>query len=229
MFILDSDSVDPATIVRWPLGLFHSGSSKCKQIAQFINMNYPYCEVAGLNYQIGSIISDDIQKEMDAFKAFYKDASLIFDATAEIGVRHYLSRLAEKSDVPFVSIYGTNNGWGGVIIRVVPNRTEGCWMCFRYWIDDGTIPIPSGDPSEQIQPIGCADPTFTGSSFDLMNITLAGVRLAISTLCADSKNGYPDVDYDVSTVSLRDEKGIPIPPDWKTYKLSKHPNCPYCK
>lgn len=230
LFFIDHDLVDPATIVRWPLGIQSSGSPKVVQISNFINQNFPYTRALGEVYKIGAAFEplDSFSRESKIVESFFDNTSLIFDATAEIGVNHYLSQISKKQKLPYVCIYGTNNGWGGVVLRIIPNKTEGCWMCFRYALYDETIKKPAEDTAKEIQPTGCADPTFTGSSFDLSNISLAGVRLAVSTLCSETENGYPDMDWDVGIVSFRDGNGKPIAPNWEIYQLNTHPKCPYC-
>jgi hypothetical protein len=92
-------------------------------------------------------------------------------------------------------------------------------------LKDKSIPTPATDPSGSVQPVGCADPTFTGSGFDSGIVSLSGVRLAISTLTAQEEKGYPSFDWDIAIVDLRDERGNAMLPVWKSYSLKKHPSC----
>lgn len=230
LFLVDHDKVDPATTVRWSFGIPSAAAFKIHQIASFIKYNYPYTSIGGANYQIGRTVFDPqlLGNESKILNEFFKDAKLIFDSTAEVGVNHYLSRKAIEYEIPYICIAGTNNGLGGYVLRVVPGKTEGCWMCFRFFQEEDKAFQPPADTSNFIQPIGCADPTFTGSSFDLMNVSLTGVKLAVSTLCSGVENAYPESDWDIGILSLRDEKGKSIAPSWKTLPLDKHPKCPYC-
>jgi hypothetical protein len=91
---------------------------------------------------------------------------------------------------------------------------------------EGTIISPNQKPGDFFQPVGCADPTFTGPSFDIENIVLAGVRLAAATLCCGIPNSYPDVNWDVGIVNLRDNNGNPIPPQWICKRLERYSSCP---
>ncbi len=229
--IVDHDTVDPGTVVRWPLGLSVAGHKKVQAICDFIKQNYPYCRVTPFEHRIGGVRSgnpDEVCDEAQLAKII-SDASLIYDATAEIGVHHFLSDLARERGLPYVTVAGTYGGWGGKILRIRPGCTEGCWLCCQYATRD-TIPEPPSGPENRttVQPIGCANPTFTGAGFDLSQVALTGVRMAISTLCSDEPNGYPDSDVDVMTIAFRNNQGGLIVPTFQGYKLERHPKCPRC-
>lgn len=88
--------------------------------------------------------------------------------------------------------------------------------------------MPVKDDSGEIQAAGCGDLTFTGTSFDLQNVALAGVRLAVSTLLANKVGGYPDTSWDVGVLALRNSAKELVAPQWETRSLNIHPACPYC-
>lgn len=98
-------------------------------------------------------------------------------------------------------------------------------MCLQHATTDGTVPSPPSDPSGDVQPRGCADPTFTGAGFDVAEVALNGVRLAVSALVGGLYGGYPEADWDVAIISFRDESGREIMPQWQTFKLHRHPLC----
>ncbi len=233
--IMDYDIVDPATTVRWPLGLAASGLFKTEAIKSFVNDHYPRTDVITYNHRIGGIRgvdfseSENVRTEQQIMEHLLADADLLFDATAEPGINHFLSNLARERSIPYVSMYATPGGWGGLIMRVVPDKTEGCWMCLQHHKMENESLIPVKDNSGDIQAAGCGDLTFTGASFDLQNVTLAGVRLVITTLLSGVDKGYPDTDWDVSVLALMDGEETVIAPNWKTLSLAKHPDCPYCK
>lgn len=221
--IIDYDIVNAGTTVRWPLGIGSAGMYKTKALKKFLNENYPFTNVLPYQFKVGGTDTPDNQ----TLRNILDDVSLIYDATAEIGVNHFLSREAQNRKVPYVSVYGTPGVWGGVTMRVVPNITEGCWMCFQYLLTDGMIPSPPTNRDGNIQAAGCGDISFTGASFELDTIVSAGVRLAVSTLCSPD-GGYRNLNADVGVLSLVDEYGNPKFPTWSGHKLTKHPNCPYC-
>lgn len=223
--ILDYDIVEPGTTVRWPLGLQAAGRLKTDAIKDFISASYPYTKVVAENMRIGE--AEASQRE--TLEKFIQGVDMIYDATAEYGVQYFLSSKALEQNIPYISISSTYGAWGGVITRVLPGRT-GCWVCLKYWHEQydkdpsNGIPLPNQD-ERTVQPKGCADPTFTGTSFDGMYITLAGMRLAMSTL-SEGESGYPPFDWDVAVINLRDTSGNAITPEWKTFTLKKHPSCP---
>lgn len=232
--IWDFDLIAAGTTVRWPFGLSAAGLPKTIVLKEFIELNYPYTKVVIENRKIGGIrgggktIQGDIESEREALHNFFKDASLIFDATAELGIMHFLSYEAQRRDIPYVCIQATEGAAGGIIMKVDPKENDGCWMCIRMAQDDATIISAPADGSGKIQPIGCADVTFTGAGFDLQNISLAGVRMAIGILCSEMESGYSEIDSNVAVLSLIDADKQPIFPKWTSYKITKNPNCPYC-
>jgi molybdopterin/thiamine biosynthesis adenylyltransferase len=224
LHILDTDIVEAGTIVRWPLGLTIVGRNKTEVIRDFIRSNYPYTQVEFWNHKLGDAVGGQ-RPDLAVVTEFLREVDLIYDASAEFGVNYFMAETAKSKRIPFVSISTTPGAWGGLIARIVPSDTQGCWMCLQDAIEDGTVPAPPGNPNESVQPVGCASPTFTGSSFDVSEISLSGVRLAISTLGGGSSENYPDCDWDIGVLSLRDSVGRPIPPTWSTHKLLVHPKC----
>jgi molybdopterin/thiamine biosynthesis adenylyltransferase len=227
--LFDQDIVEAGNIVRWPLGISEVGKAKAQAIGQFIFTNYPYTQVSGHIGRIGGVRTPTVAEgptELEWLDTNLDGADLIYDATAEPGVWHALSDLARERDIPYLHTWATAGAWGGVVARVLPNR-PGCWMCLEHHTNDATIPAPNADPAGGIQPPGCADPTFTGASFDLAEITLAGVRLAIATLLLDKPDRYPDVPWDVAVINLRDTTGTPHF-DVQTFPLTAHPSCQRC-
>jgi molybdopterin/thiamine biosynthesis adenylyltransferase len=225
--ILDYDFVDPATVARWPLGISAAGKSKVSAIEKFIASNYPFTKVISYQHRIGMCREvEDQRSDVTLLRKLFDGADLIYDASAEIGINHLLSDMAAESQIPYICVSTTYGAWGGRLIRVRPNgKTMGCWMCHQWAIEKGLIPSPPSDPKGEVQPAGCADPTFTGTGFDVMDVALAGVRLAIGTLQMSIPNGYPDVDWDVAVLSLRDDMGRVTVPRWEVFPLERHPSC----
>ncbi|WP_127020459.1 ThiF family adenylyltransferase [Flagellimonas beolgyonensis] len=223
--LMDFDIVDVSSSSRWPLGIEYSGSSKTLALKQFIDANYPFVDVEIVNHKIGSTSQLFFNNEDEKIKWLLDDCSLLYDASAEEGVNNLISRLCKNRSIPYMSIEARRGAWGGIVMRVVPSETKGCWMCLQYHLNDGTIKPPNEDKNGGIQPQGCGDVTFTGSSFDLQNISLAGVRMAVDVLKVGKQTG----SWDVGILNMVDDKGIEIPPSWEVHKLVKHPDCPYCK
>jgi molybdopterin/thiamine biosynthesis adenylyltransferase len=237
--LIDHDIVDTATTVRWPFGFSYAGMAKTQAIKNFIDTNYPVTSVRAFKFKIGDsrLSGKGIPPEVSPFELplineILDGVDLIYDATAEEGVSHFLAEEARRRKVPLVSISATQGAVGGRVLRVDPNRTEGCWMCHMWWRTEkdkkDKFINPPEDKDGKIQHIGCGDITFTGAGFDLQLVSLAGVRMAVSNLCNGTNDAYPWLNWDYAILSLVDENGNAISPRWEEYKLMKHPHCEYC-
>lgn len=227
--VVDCDVVDPGTSVRWSLGLSVAGLPKDEVLSDFIGQNYPFTKVVHFRHRIGGTRSANdcaaMPADQEIIHKMTAGTSAILDATAEVGVQHLLSDIAREEGVTLVGVDATFGGWGGNICRI---RPDGCWMCYRQACLNGYVMPPPADPNGSVQPAGCADPTFTGSSFDLGLIALTAARVVVSTLCEGRSEGYPTCDHDVITISLRAEGGGFQLPSFKGYTLTPQEGCPRC-
>lgn len=217
--LVDGDYLEPGTTLRWPLGLPWSGVQKTSALYKFITANYPQTVLKAADYTIGKL-SDGEEKFLDSLVS---ETSLIFDATAEFGVSYFLSELAGRIGIPFVSVAGTQGGWGGYIYSYLPGENVGCWWCLNNELTEKRIPMPPADPDGEIQPAGCADPTFTGAGFDMSFIALSAVRQAISML-----SGQHDPRRAFLRISLRDESGNSITPKFESFPVLPSRDCKRC-
>ena len=222
--LIDYDIAEVGPSVRWPFGLEFSGKLKCEILRDFICKNYPNIKVKIKNWRLG----DASQNETQNMNDIINNASIIIDATAEYGIQHFLSDYAIELKIPYIWVVGRHGGWGGIVGRIVPERTKGCWLCYTHLRNDNNIIEPPSSPENMVQPTGCADPTFTGTGFDMTTIALTGVRVIVSTLCNDTDEGYPDIDEDVITISFRDVSGAAITPRFLSQTILVHPNCSRC-
>jgi hypothetical protein len=237
--LLDHDAVDPATTVRWPLGTIMAGRFKAPALDQFLALNYPYVAVTHEQHRIGTprdVSSDGrpcSDSEVAVISRMLDGATLLYDATAEWGVQRFLAEEARSRGIPYVGVEGSPGGWGGMVARIVPGRTEGCWLCLQYWRNEkpengGIEPPPHDHAGGDIHPEGCGDPTYTGANVDLGEVALMGVRTAIATMVNGADGGYPPVNWDVAVLELRDAEGRVVAPRWTTYPLARHPECREC-
>jgi len=225
--LIDDDFVQVGNMPRWQLGLPFVGRQKVNALKDYLSHSYPYTKINSIPYCIGTPRSSP-HSESDQYAVgnAIETADLVIDATAEWGVSHFLSDSCKQHNVAYFWATGTPGSRGGVVGRVIPGVTRGCWKCFQYHQTQGNIITPAQDDAPDIQPKGCFHPTFTGTGFDMDEVSLAAARLAVSTLCQGSPNAYPALPWDVGVVSLWDEKGQPISPEWHTYPLTPHPDCP---
>ncbi|HWZ44683.1 MAG TPA: ThiF family adenylyltransferase [Candidatus Saccharimonadales bacterium] len=222
--VMDEDIVEPATTMRWPLGLSVAGKQKATVLKEFVRDNYPYTDVETFVCKFGGVPGLG-GTDLEEANRFLHGVDLVYDATAEDGIHYLVSELCRKEKIPYVAAAATHGGWGGRVVRAVPGRTDGCWTCLLHARADGLIPEPPEDPVGEIRPAGCSDPTFTGAGFDLLNVPLFGVRASIGVLAAGQQGGYPDMAFDVAILRLRDEKGQVVAPTWEIRALKRHPKC----
>lgn len=238
--LLDDDFVDPAATVRWPFGIGAAGLSKANVLEQLIQGNYPYTTVHTEVRRLGAVhrvSAEEIARgkipedDQVVLTRMLDGVDLVYDATAEEGVQYFLAAEARARGLPYIGVSGTQGGWGGVVVRLRPGETEGCWICYRHQCMTN-IPAPPAFGAGRVQPTGCGNPTFTGSNFDLAEVALMGVRMAVATLAAGANaevgSAYPVASWDVAILALRDSFGALIPPTWHTYPLPRHPDCEGC-
>ena len=224
--LLDGDVITAGNSCRWPLGIPFTGRPKVEALAKFIAANYPYTNIGKL---LGFNVGNPSVDELGNLNEFLNGVDLIYDATAELGVQHLFSTLAAERKLPFVLVESRPGGWGGIVARITP-EIDGCFYCFRHHLTEGTIKTPPQASEDQdIQPLGCISPTCTAASFDTTTISLSGVRLASAILCSGSEGAYPDLDFDIGVLSIRNpDTNRTTFPEWQTYQLEKHPKCEHC-
>ena len=226
--LCDQDFVDPGATVRWPLGIAASGVAKAR-LASFIEQQWPFVSVEGFRHRLGDFPRGPTdRRDIDFVDSFLEDADLIYDASADVGVQYFLSQQARERGIGYVGVDATVGGWGGKIVRVSPGLTKGCWLCSRAMFYAQDMDLPPADPDGDFQATGCADVTFTGSSYELLPLVAEGLRVAVGTLCAAETGSYPNPEWDVGVLHLRSESGKPIPPRWDARALDVHPDCPDC-
>ncbi|MFZ2170237.1 MAG: hypothetical protein WAW61_11440, partial [Methylococcaceae bacterium] len=156
-----------------------------------------------------------------------EQVDLIIDASASHRVSHFLADIAQELGKPYLWLTTTHGASGGVVGRIIPGKTDGCWHCFQHRLADGSIRLPADTGGEEIQPGGCSQPTFIGAGIDSDEIALLAARLAIATLSRGEPNGYPDFSWDVSIADMQ-RAGQSIVPDWTPYTLETSTTCTAC-
>lgn len=226
LFVVDCDVADAAGSVRWPLGLPVAGHVKVDALRDFIQLHYPWTAVTSINHRIGfQNPSEGARRDADVLDEVFTNADIVVDATAEFGLQRMLSDFALEMKVPYIGISATLGALGGQVIRINKGQT-GCWRCIRLYEEAGDVAVPPTLPDDSlVQPAGCDAATYIGGSFDLEEVSLMAVRLAIRTLAGNAEEDFP---WDVATLSLRDAHGKRIPPLWSTARTPPHKTCPEC-
>jgi len=223
---LDPDNLDPGNTVRHSAYLDQSGWPKAAGVGSNAIRRMPYTEADCAVIPLGLVReSADQISDADELDRILDGVHLVIDASAEFAVHHLLSDEARRRGLPYLCVTATPGGWGGTVLLVEP-ETDGCWFCFARHVEDKTIPTPPADQSGPIQPAGCADPTFTGTGFDLDLVSLHAVRVAVAALLRNVPDGYAAPPDDVAVLALRSSDGTPTLPTWTGYQLVRHPHCP---
>lgn len=232
LVIVESDLIEPGNAPRWVAGYQVAGLHKLAAMNQLLRWNWPYTRLELIGWRLGTARADPAQRpDWDALNELLRDADLIYDATAEVGVNYFLAEVAKEFGVPSVVASATEGGWGGRIARFRPGANTACWTCLMHHVEDDPTFMPAADPdpaTREVWPAGCTDPTFTGAGFDILTISAAGVRLAISTLCEQSPGAYPPAPWDVATYQFRDAEST-LATNATTRVLPQHPSCKPCR
>lgn len=225
--MLDGDTVDPATLVRWPFGFAAAQRPKVEVIKESIETNIPYVAVRTWWHALGrSRAAPEELGDFDVLNDVLTGVDLVIDATAEAGLHPMIADQARMRGIPYLEASTRNGAWGGVIARVGNQPGEACQNCLAFQLADlDAQGQPARSPEGLRQPVGCADPTFTGAGFDLATISLAATRLAVATLLRGVDGAYPDPSWDIAVVNLRASDGSAGAPEWRTSLLERHPGC----
>lgn len=198
-----------------------------------LRRSYPLTKVEAFNLAVGrASLNGRPPSEASLLAAWADGASLLIDATAEDDVSRVVSAYGECLGIPQLYVWSVD-AFGGVVVRVVPHKT-GCFHCAQLHLSSeiGTIKgTPFAELSERrrVQPLGCADKTFTGDAPSLTPIADHAARVAFGILCADADGGYPAYRDDLFVLKLREPDGALVTPQWSSYALPRHPECPICK
>jgi molybdopterin/thiamine biosynthesis adenylyltransferase len=219
---LDFDTVESGTVVRWSAGLTTVGRLKTGYLEERITVDYPYTNFEPILMQIGSSARGGLEGrgELEVLEAFLADADLLIDATAEIGVQQALAAIAREHQLPAIFVSATEGALGGLVARIAP--AGACWHCLQQALEEGEIPIPAHAEPSTLQPRGCSDLTYRGAGFDLLPISAQALRAAAVVL-----SGSADPAESVVHVCSLEEDGLGAP-EWRTYSLERHQECPIC-
>jgi len=214
--LIDDDIVEPGNSIRWPLGTSAWGEKKVDALSNHISSNYGWCTSHPCDLGIGRINSE--KSENGILTKIISEADLIVDATASSGVTALLYDFSAQYDKTLISLWATPSLEGGAVVKYVPKK--GCPICLEHHFYEGSIVEPAGTGKETglIQPPGCSERTFSGSSFDLGEITLEAMRLIVATL------REANAESAIKTVSIASDPSQNLP-SWQFQPFSNHKNC----
>ncbi len=217
--------MEPSTARRWLIGWPAFELKKSLVLAARLSGDYPWTRCVPYVETIGRPSDETVGRQNESIEDMLRDVDIVIDATTEMGVNHFLSELTRLRKIPYLLANATPGAWGGMVARIYPDGP--CWMCLRKALygDAQTLALPPADesPEGEIQPAGCAEPTFAGASFDLQEVSLEAVRAAASML--GMEGGFDRDEWQLSILSLR-EGDKRIPPRWDACSI---PRCDGCR
>jgi hypothetical protein len=196
---------------------------KTESLSTFIEREYPWCRVHARAHMVGQFGNnlDPLQGDASVLQALLAQVDLVIDASTSSGVLNILGDYCRDLGLSLNALYASPPVHGGEVVRFAP--ASGCPTCRDIAADDARIPrAPGFGQLESLQqPPGCAERTFTGASFDLQELSLQAVRLAIETL-----RDPPSATHSlVQVLSLVDPEGQRSLPSWSQRVLPKSPAC----
>lgn len=229
LHLVDCDHLQVGNTVRWALGWQYAGLQKVLAIKAHLQNEYPYTSVHAYNVRIGAPTppQEGCLSDYQLIRSVSEKVDLIIDAAANHRVSHFLADLAQELGKPYLWLTTTHGASGGIVGRIRPGKTIGCWHCFQHSLDDGSIRLPADTGTAEIQPGGCSQPTFIGAGVDSDEVALLAARLAVATLCSGESCGYPDFSWDVAIGDFARD-GHSISPDWTPYTLTENSGCVAC-
>ncbi|MDP9890519.1 ThiF family adenylyltransferase [Pseudarthrobacter enclensis] len=223
-YLLDEDTLEPGNLARHAGALDTICTDKSSAMAHRIHQINPYARSTAKKLHIGLASLIEGQTETEFLATVFNSVDVVVDATVEVGVQQYSSLLAQDLGTMWVALEGSPGIAGGSVVKIDP-AAEGCFGCFQWHQNTGSIPEPPVVHGGLIQPAGCASPTFTGTGFDLSVIALQAARVIVGALMRSTVGGYPEDGYDAHILSLREPGGRPIPPTWQGFQVSRHTKC----
>lgn len=220
LYLIDGDTIDATTSVRFALGLQYSGLSKVHALHSYIKGNYPFTAVEPINHTFGNpTISEDYQLAIHALEK----ADIVVDAAAEYGVSYFLSHRLNAINMPSVVVTTRPGTWGGEVWNLTAPDGP-CWSCLQRYQYQKVLPMPNGDDSGNvIQPGGCSALTTEGYGFESDLISLHAVRTIIGALTDEL--GFPNADWHALNINLRNDKNTHSDTVSMTFTFNKHPDC----
>ena len=218
--MIDYDYVSPGNSVRWPFGQPYWGIGKTSALESFIKANYPACNTQTLPIDIAEVLGARTKLSRD-LAALLSSADIVVEATAEHGVLAALHDFCAPRGVTIISVNATPSVAGGAVVLYRPGR--GCPTCLIHHQNDpkSTIAIPPGeaDRGSLVHIPGCAAVTFTGTSFDLAELSNQAIRFVIAGLMQDATGGSL-----VATFGFSEANEIRFP-TWQIQKMDRHEAC----
>lgn len=217
--LIDRDYLQVGNLQRWTLGLPFIGMSKVQAASRLLHSGFVGLIIQALECEIGATHFVHLEDGSEVLLSEYfrneiiKKSDLVIDCSAMLNVNQYVSQLCKSVQTDFVWCSATNGAWGGIVGRSPGHYAEDVWFKFNDQYGNKEIPEVAAEPSGFVQPKGCFHPTFTGTGFDLDNVSNMTSRMAVSMLQGEVYGLLKDDVYIVDQWA----EGNPIAPVWKGF------------
>ena len=233
MHLLDMDHLQAGNTVRWALGWSLAGYPKAEVIASHLLNEFPRTKVYPVGLRIGGARvfgpGGEPFSDYDFLRELTARVDLVVDATANYRVNHLLADITRRENKTYLWLSTTPGAAGGVVGRVIPGRTAGCWHCCQHALRTGVFKLPADNGAANVQPQGCTYATFIAAGLDSDEVPILASRLAVATLLAqDGEAGQEsDFSWDIAVGDFFEGERR-IAARWMTYPLKVHPECDMC-
>ena len=233
--LVDSDVLSPGNRVRHELDLADVGRFKTAALGDRLRRINPGCEVTERPQRLGGLMApmlSAVQAGDDALAAQLAAADLIVNASADTAAGFHCSKIARHAGTSVLHSWVGPGAWGArVLIQRSGDEPSGCTECLARWQEEeqGNIQVPSlaADPTPgEVIEAGCADPSFTGSGFELSAAAAAAARVAVQVLGEGCNVEYPSADFDLLSLDFRGLDSAH--PTSQHSRLPIHPECSIC-
>lgn len=215
--IVDHDIIEPGNTVRWALGASSWGKAKVKALAEYIGAEYLETQLTSIELFVGkSPHLSDHNSESEIIDDIVGKADVVLDAMASTGVTRLLSDACRRHGKALLSLAATVSLKGGTVTFYHP--ASGCPVCSHN--EHLQRAAGAEDDSDFRQPLGCAERTFSGASYDLQELTLEAMRMTIDFL--SNRDTYQDSL--VHTLTLHDGSKR-VPPKWQIDRVPLMKEC----
>lgn len=222
--LVDHDHLEPGNLARHSGAFDAVGMAKVDAVALRIAQVNPYAQVTMCTAALGTGFVHRGMGETAILGEMIGASDLVIDATADVSLQQYAASLALDRGVQCLVAEGTRGLAGGTVVTS-PSASGGCYWCFQFHQVDGSIPTANVVDTDDVQPAGCGQRTFTGTGFDLAVISAQASRVAVGTLLTDAAEGYATDGNDVHILTLRTPDGTPSPPSWAGFTYGRHTKC----
>jgi ubiquitin-protein ligase len=218
--LLDFDIIEPGNSIRWPLGASVWGQPKVEALEKFLRSEYPNTAIETVSHCLGTVSDKPPFGDERALEELLEGVDLVVDASAAYWTTALIQDYARRRNLQLLSLYASPPVTGGIVALYGPGG--GCPSCLEHAAEAGLIPRPPGmdDEGVLVQPAGCSERTFTGASYDLQELSLQAMRVAVGFFT----NGAGRDSSTIHTLSFQKAAGVKIP-FWRVDQLRPHPQC----